>query len=824
MDTFERWFTQDLNKPILPQHGQGLVFTGDDGTPLVGVHVTRNGAPADLSGAVSCTVIRADGTTVPVTGGTISGGDVSVVLSSACFNIRGPIGVALAVTSGSTTMTVLKAMFQVDITSTGNIIDPSGEITLDVANLIADIDAAVASIPADYSDLLAAIAPTFSASTAYAAGAYVWYNGNLYRFTAAHVAGAWTGTDAAQVPLAGDVADLKSAVDNGILSALYDNLDYTLTIGAGVNPSTGGNYNNQARYARTSNFNLQEKRTIAFAILDPTYEYVVWAYSGASASSATYSPTNSQYVSTWVFIPYTGSDRQFRVGIQRTDHASMTSGDDPSTDESRLKKAIKVVHLPATADMALFTATNEITREFGGTVRPFFRQGSGNFNAGYYVESPNLEMCATPTNALPTLTKGDTITLSDGYSCLFCTIERSGDVILRKKNYGEFTGAYTIQESGIYLLTVKKVNGESINIDEARAAVTIQHNGTTTLCNLPKNPYKHIAKNKIAENNCEWSTLVKDIKSTCHLHTYKALYFTRARLAGYDHIAVSNYHASKPTVPIASIITELNGYTQSRDAVPETWLESPNAEHVYFTDADSYVGASAGSHLHLCSVGSYVTSGADNTSVGEGGFEGTVLDFAKAFEEMRQYSNGGGITINHPVWSGIDKDGILNLLLKVPHIFGMEIYNSNAEHGTGKGYALDLWDEVLATGNQIFGTAVPDHETEGSFWEDHLPLGFIHLLCLTRTEQEIMLAYRNGRFYTTIGNDTLLLRFFGIDDNGLVTFKATDTGTIKFVTAKRTVTVENNNTATFQTQSNDVYVRAEIETATNRLFTNAIML
>lgn len=213
MDTFERWFTQDLNKPILPQHGQGLVFTGDDGTPLVGVHVTRNGAPADLSGTVSCTVIRADGTTVPVTGGTISGGDVSVVLSSACFNIRGPIGVALAVTSGSTTMTVLKAVFQVDITSTGNIIDPSGEITLDVANLIADIDAAVASIPADYSDLLAAIAPPFSASTAYAAGAYVWYNGNLYRFTAAHAAGAWIGTDAAQVALAEDVADLKSALD-----------------------------------------------------------------------------------------------------------------------------------------------------------------------------------------------------------------------------------------------------------------------------------------------------------------------------------------------------------------------------------------------------------------------------------------------------------------------------------------------------------------------------------------------------------------------------------------------------------------------------------
>lgn len=651
--------------------------------------------------------------------------------------------------------------------------------------------------------------------SAYAAAQEAGFTGTEAQFNA-YLSGIGTLTE--------DVDELKSAVDDGILSALYENMDYTLTIGAGVNPTTGGNYNNQARYARTSTINLDENRTIAFAILDPTYEYVVWAYSGASTSSTTYSPTNSQYVSTWVFIPYTGSDRHFRVGIQRTDHASMTSGDDPSTDESRLKKAIKIVRLPATADTALFTVRNEIAREFGGSVRPYFRQGSGNFNAGYYVESPNLAACTTPTNSMPTFNKGDTVSVNEGYECLLTPIEMSGDLILRKKDYVQFTGTYTISESGIYSVLVKKLSGENINIDEAQSAIIFNHNGKKTTCDLPRNPYKHIAKNKIAENDYEWSSLVKDIKSTCHLHTSKALYFTRARLAGYDHIAISNYHASKPTVPIADIIKTLDGYSATRDDVPNTWLENPNAEHVYFTDADSYVGSSAGSHLHLCSVGSYVTSGSDNTSVSEGGFEGTVQDFAKAFEEMRQYPNGGGITIDHPVWSGISKEGILNLLLKVPNVFGMEIYNANSEHGNGKGYALDLWDEVLATGNQIFGTAVPDHETEGLFWNDHLPLGFIHLLCITKTDQEVMLAYRNGRFYTTIGNDTLLLRFFGIDDNGLVTFKATDTGTIKFVTAKRTVTVENNNTATFQTQSNDVYVRAEIETATNRLFTNAIML
>ena len=48
------------------------------------------------------------------------------------------------------------------------------------------------------------IADDFSTSTAYAAGDYAIYNGHLYRFTAAHAAGAWTGTDAAQVQLAED--------------------------------------------------------------------------------------------------------------------------------------------------------------------------------------------------------------------------------------------------------------------------------------------------------------------------------------------------------------------------------------------------------------------------------------------------------------------------------------------------------------------------------------------------------------------------------------------------------------------------------------------
>jgi len=57
------------------------------------------------------------------------------------------------------------------------------------------------------------LAPTFSSSTAYKAGDYVIYNGTLYRFTEAHAAGAWTGTDAVAEKIAPVVTDLKNAID-----------------------------------------------------------------------------------------------------------------------------------------------------------------------------------------------------------------------------------------------------------------------------------------------------------------------------------------------------------------------------------------------------------------------------------------------------------------------------------------------------------------------------------------------------------------------------------------------------------------------------------
>ena len=68
------------------------------------------------------------------------------------------------------------------------------------------------------SKMLANEAPAFDSSQAYSAGDYVRYDGGLYRFTADHAAGAWTGSDASAVTIGEELSNLKA--DLGTLSSL----------------------------------------------------------------------------------------------------------------------------------------------------------------------------------------------------------------------------------------------------------------------------------------------------------------------------------------------------------------------------------------------------------------------------------------------------------------------------------------------------------------------------------------------------------------------------------------------------------------------------
>ena len=219
MAQFKNVYKVELNQGTAPVVPLRQIYYGDVEANRIGAIVLLNGEEVTLTGTCSGTAILADGSTVAITGA-IDGSQAYVELPAACYSKEGSIQVFVKLTVSGVTTTLLAAVGTVRLTETDTVIDP-GTIIPSVAALIEDIDEAVASIPADYSDLLAAIAPAFSSSTAYTAGRYVWYSGTLYRFTADHAAGAWTGSDAAAAVIGADLASLKSAVTEETESAKF---------------------------------------------------------------------------------------------------------------------------------------------------------------------------------------------------------------------------------------------------------------------------------------------------------------------------------------------------------------------------------------------------------------------------------------------------------------------------------------------------------------------------------------------------------------------------------------------------------------------------
>ena len=155
MAVIETWYNQDLSAPVQVQYIKGNVFSQDNNGNLIGVNVYKDGQAATLSGSVSASVIRADGATVAVTGA-LSGNRASVTLPQACYAVPGVLSVVIKLTDGTTVTTLCAVVANVYQSSTDAVVDP-GTIIPSIQSLISAIDAAIASIPADYSSLWNAI-------------------------------------------------------------------------------------------------------------------------------------------------------------------------------------------------------------------------------------------------------------------------------------------------------------------------------------------------------------------------------------------------------------------------------------------------------------------------------------------------------------------------------------------------------------------------------------------------------------------------------------------------------------------------------------------
>ena len=299
---------------------------------------------------------------------------------------------------------------------------------------------------------------------------------------------------------------------------------------------------------------------------------------------------------------------------------------------------------------------------------------------------------------------------------------------------------------------------------------------------------KHDAppRNRKPYSGVDWSSALQ-IKGTTHVHCKTQEELDVLLKRGLGFLTLSNYYPSAPWWPLSKMtenyyrvhhdfpvmvndkrvegpfdwnkivgqwIKELPAELQAEypfkeggkifKPLPEGVLEAPNAEHHAFR----YENGHGIPCLHMNAPGSTFASGTFDqwqkrrfqTGVRGGYNFGSGELWSTAIDRMIAgliYPDGGGVTINHPVWSSYYRPLILSILDHDPRVLGMEVIEGG--HGNGEKY----WDWVLATGRQCFGFFVPDH----SIRRKDDSFGVNVLVTPERSVHACLKAYRDGNFY-----------------------------------------------------------------------------
>ncbi|MCP4643528.1 MAG: hypothetical protein GY851_23975 [bacterium] len=214
--------------------------------------------------------------------------------------------------------------------------------------------------------------------------------------------------------------------------------------------------------------------------------------------------------------------------------------------------------------------------------------------------------------------------------------------------------------------------------------------------------------------------------------------------------------------------------------VPGDILEAPNAEHHSFTDTQ----------VHICAPGSAHASGNFDARSRfllkpHGYGMGMSLPWREGFRLILNElveEDGGGITVNHPVWSKLQDDVILDMLDFDPRVLGIEVFNHGCILDRDEKTCFrneEVWDRILSSGRQCFGFFVPDHRMQGSTdWQ-----GRNVLLVDAFTVADCLRAYRTGNFYGCLrGNG---LRFEAIEPSAdEIRVRTNRANRIEFITDK----------------------------------------
>ena len=332
----------------------------------------------------------------------------------------------------------------------------------------------------------------------------------------------------------------------------------------------------------------------------------------------------------------------------------------------------------------------------------------------------------------------------------------------------------------------------------------------------PAKPPADKPRNRRPYAGLDWSKVIR-VKTTSHGHCPTQWYLDQYLKRGFGLITMSNYYPSAPWWPASKMTKNywrlhhdhpvmVNGkrvpgpfdwnkiiapwkhmLSAAEAAKQPAWaakypfvegekifkplppgvLEAPNAEHHSFLLEDGRHAAS----LHMCSPGSAFASGtfdAHNLSktyshgynYGSGEFWGTAVDRMIA---GLIHPDGGGVTINHPSWTRLDRELMLKILDHDPRVLGIEVIEDSGHNSE------NYWDWALSTGRQCFGFFVPDWHVENKVFG-------VNVLCVQeKTVHACLKAYREGNFYGALnGLDELAFTRIAFDAKSRTVTAATD--------------------------------------------------
>lgn len=176
---------------------------------------------------------------------------------------------------------------------------------------------------------------------------------------------------------------------------------------------------------------------------------------------------------------------------------------------------------------------------------------------------------------------------------------------------------------------------------------------------------------------------------------------------------------------------------------------------------------------------------------------------------LRRAAEGGAfVALNHPHrWRGEGRE-----LLEEPDfgcVHALEIYNGNqVGNATAQGYTIDLLDECLTAGGELWAAANPDCHSWDDARSDGPYNGYSVVFAEELTEESVLQSLKAGRFYASTG---LEVESIAVTD-GRLEVVAPESDRIRFIGAGGEVLEQvSGGRAAYEFSGEEQYVRAELE-------------